>query len=251
MPDATIKDLLARSGLVFTGTVDEAGASTVSDVPVDERTVVVRVGEALHAPGEVDLPPGARVTVQLADSLPPLGLGDEATFFANGVVYGENLAVAEVGRVSPEEVAGMSPGHAGLAPAVSPMSAVIAELALDEVVEHARSADAVVRGQVTGLQVVKRTGLPQEHDPLWWIATLHVDLVARGGLAAPSEVPVLYANSLDVRWRRHLKPKAGQGGLWLLHGTQGEAAVLAQFMVIHELDLQDSIMLDVLRDQGM
>ena len=48
MPDATIKDLLARSGLVFTGTVDEAGASTVSDVPVDERTVVVRVGEALQ-----------------------------------------------------------------------------------------------------------------------------------------------------------------------------------------------------------
>lgn len=251
MPDATVKELLARSGLVFTGTVDEVGASTVSDVPVDERTVVVQVGEALHAPDAVDLAPGARVTVQLADTLPTLSPGDEATFFANGVVYGDGLAVAEVGRVSPQQAAVMSPGLAGTGVAESPVQAALAELTQDEVVEHARSAVAVVRAQVTGLRMVPRTGAPHEHDPLWWIATLHTDLVAKGDLEAPTDVPVLYANSLDVRWRRHLKPKAGQGGLWLLHATEGEAAGLARYVLIHELDLQDSIMLDVLRDHGM
>jgi len=244
-----MKELMARSGLVFTGTVDQVGASTVSDVPVDERTVVVRVGQALHAPAAVDLVPDERVTVQLADTLPPLRAGDEATFFANGVVYGQDLAVAEVGRVSPQETARMAAVETGMVE--HPVQAALAELAQDEVIEHARSAAAVVRAQVTGLRMVPRSGPPQEHDPHWWIATLRADLVVTGELVAPTDLSVLYANSLDVRWRHHLKPKAGQGGLWLLHPGEGASAELAPFVVIHELDLQDSIMLDVLRENGV
>jgi hypothetical protein len=249
MPDLPIQQLLARSTLVFTGTVDQAPSSTVSELPVDERTVVVRVDQALHTPEAVDLVPGERVTVQLDGDLPPLSPGDEATFFTNGLVYGQDLAVAEVGRVSTQDVAAGMVLLEGGEPAESPVQAALAQLSVDEVVEHARSAAAVVRAQVTGLAMVPTTGPAQEHDPLWWTATLHADLVARGDPQAPCDISVLYANSLDVRWRWHLKPKAGQSGLWLLHATDGDEAGLAPFVLVHELDLQDSIMLDVLRER--
>jgi hypothetical protein len=58
---------------------------------------------------------------------------------------------------------------------------------------------------------------------------------------------VLYANSLDVRWRRWPKPKAGQGGMWILHRSAPEHAGLAAFTLMHPEDLQPSLQLDLLR----
>jgi hypothetical protein len=99
--------------------------------------------------------------------------------------------------------------------------------------------------------MVPAEGPPHEHDPQWWVATLHVDHVTKGNLEAPSDVQVLYANSLDVRWRNHLKPKAGQGGLWMLHSTGKAQAKLAPFELVHDYDLQDSILLDLLQEHGV
>lgn len=248
MPDLTISELLAQSSLVFAGTVERAAASTLGDLPVDERTVVVRVDQTLRVPDQIDLSPGVQVTVQLSSTLPALAPGDAATFFTNGLVYGQDLAVAEVGRTQ-EGAAGAQ--LAGIGAGAASVQTALAQQSVDEVVEHARSAAAVARAQVTGLAIVPTSGPPREHDPLWWIATLHADLIAKGDLQAPCDVPVLYANSLDVRWRRHLKPKAGQGGLWLLHASGDSEAPLAPFTVLHEVDLQDSIMLDVLRERGI
>jgi hypothetical protein len=130
--------------------------------------------------------------------------------------------------------------------------AAAAELAQDRVVEHAREADAVVRAQVVALAMVPPTGPPHEHDPQWWIATLRTDLVAKGDIEAGDDVAVLYANSLDVRVRDRPKPKAGQGGLWLLHRTADPAlAEQAPYELLDSLDLQDSIVLDVLRERGI
>jgi hypothetical protein len=249
MPDLTIQQLLAQSSLVFNGTVEQAAASDLGDLPVDERTVVVRVSESLRGPDEVALAPGERVTVQLDSALPPLSAGDEATFFTNGLIYGADLAVAEVGRT--QDAAPADAQLAGGEQGESPVRSALAALAVDQIVEHARNAVAVVRGQVTALAMVPITGPPHEHDPLWWIATLHADLVAKGDPEAPCDISVLYANSLDVRWRQHLKPKAGQGGLWLLHPTGDDESGFAPFMLLHDIDLQDSIMLDVLRDRGI
>jgi hypothetical protein len=251
MASASVKDLLAESNLAFTGSVEEARATRVPDLPVDDRTVVVRVGEVLHAPPAVDLQPGSTVTVQLAEDLPPLSAGEEATFFANGLAYGDELAVAEVGRTSAEDAAPTA-RMAGLDEGVTPVRAAAAELAEDEVVEHAREADAAVRAQVVALTMVPRPGPPLEHDPQWWIATLRTDVVAKGDIAEGEDVAVLYANSLDVRVRHRPKPKAGQGGLWLLHRTSDPAlAEQAPYELLHPLDLQDSILLDVLRERGI
>lgn len=256
MADRSIKDLLATSNLAFTGAVEEAGRSTVAGVEVDDRTVVVRVAQLLHGPPGIELPEGSRVTVQLSPDLPALAPGEQATFFADGWVYGDTLAVTEVGRAPVEEAAGLEAGQAGVEEAVSPVEAAVAELADDELVAHASEADLVVRAQVTALAQVPKEGPPKEHDPDWWIATLAADVVARGELPEATDeqggvVSALYANSLDVRWRQAPKPKAGQGGLWLLHRAREELAGFAPFELVHPIDLQPSIQLDLLRERGL
>ena len=256
MADASMKDLLARSSLAFAGEVDAVEKSEVPELPADERTVVVKVGEVLNAPPDVGLVAGARVTIQLSPDLPALQKGDAATFFADALIYGENLAVSEVGRVSQEESLAPSGQFAGAADAgVEPVEAALAELAQDDLVEHARGADVIIRAQVIALAKVPTSGPPREHDPQYWVATMQADFLAKGELPGwteeGGEVRVLYANSLDVRWRACPKPKAGQGGMWMLHRTSGEEAATAPFELRHAIDLQDSIQLDLLREHGV
>ena len=43
MADPSIRDLLAESKLAFTGTVEQAGATSVSGLLADERTVIACV----------------------------------------------------------------------------------------------------------------------------------------------------------------------------------------------------------------
>jgi hypothetical protein len=252
MADPSVRDLLSESGLAFTATVERAGASSLPGLPTDERTVIARVGEVLHAPPQVDLAPGATVTIQLSPELPPLTPGTESTFFANAVAYGDELAVAEVGRTSTEDAAAPTARLAGVPSGVTPVRAAVAELAQQAVVDHARTADAVIRAQVVALRMVPPSGPPQEHDPHWWIATLRADRVAKSDIAPGDDVEVLYANSLDIKIRERPKPKAGQGGLWLLHRTADPAlAQQAPYELLDPLDLQDSIMLDVLDEAGL
>jgi hypothetical protein len=255
MPERSLKDLLASSRLAFTGVVEAAGRSTASGVAADDRTVVVQVDRALNVPEGLRLPPGSRVTVQLSPELPTLAVGEAATFFADGLVYGDTLVVTEVGRTPVTDAAAPTAGLAGMDTAVSPVQAAAAELASDEVVEHAQEADAVIRGHVVGLASVPKEGPPHEHDPDWWIATLEVDVLVSGelpgGTQAGGTVSVLYANSLDVSWRQSPKPKAGQSGLWLLHRARPELAELAPFELTHRIDMQPSLQLDVLRERGL
>jgi hypothetical protein len=256
MTDPTIKDLVSSSGLAFTGTVESRGQAGVTGLPADDRTAVVQVEQMLHAPDQLTLPAGSRIIVQLSPDQPPLDPGERATFFANGIAYGDQLTVAEVGRLPAETGAARTESLAGLVAPVSAVHAALAELAQDEVSDHAAQADAVVRGHVSALAEVPHAGPPGEHDPQWWIATLQVDLVARGDVGAQPDggtVPVdaLYANSLDVQWRDWLKPKAGQGGLWLLHRPSQEQSSLARFELRHSIDLQPSLQLDLLRERGM
>ena len=248
MAEASLKELLATSSLAFSGTVRSLGESPVAGVQADERTAVVQVDAALLAPEELDVAPGESVTVLQSPELPALQPGDRATFFTVPVVYADMLVVSEVGRMAAEAIT-----TARVGPPEAPASAVeeaLAELAQDAVLEHARQADAVVRGHVIALQAADPRETLHEHHPHWWIATLLVDLVQRGDVPGVGEeggeVRVVYANSLDIRWRRWLKPKAGQSGMWILHRTADALAELAPFQLIHPEDLQPSLQLELL-----
>lgn len=242
MNDAALKDLLGQSTLAFVGTVQSLGQSPEPGIEADARTALVQVEETLRAPEQIDLSSGSSVVVQLSAGLPPLEPGDRATFFANPLVYGNTLVVAEVARRDlPEAMARVRVGDEAGVPAVA---AALGELEQDAVLEHAREADAVVRGTVIGLRAVAADPR-REHDPQWWAATLEVNLVARGDVDE-GELPVLYANSIDRRWRSWPKPKAGQSGMWILHRTEGDAEQWARFQLMHPEDLQPSLLLDAL-----
>jgi hypothetical protein len=259
MAEQSLKDLLSSAQLAFSGAVAAAGRSGVAGMAGDERTVIVAVDRAIKAPPGLRLPPGSRVTVQLSRTLPKLAVGEAATFFADGLVYGDTLGVSEVGRAPAAETVAPAVGQAALAGGaelpLSPVEEAAAELAVDEVVEHARKADAVIRGHVIGLSHLPKEEPPKEHDADWWIAELEVDVLVRGELPAGTQpggsVSVLYANSLDVMWRQSPKPKAGQSGLWLLHHARRELAGVAPFELVHAIDLQPSLQLDVLRERGL
>ena len=216
--------------LSFTGTVRSLGQSPEPGVEPNDRTALVQVDQALSAPEDLELASGSSIVVQLQEDRPTLQPGDHVTFFANPLVYGAMLVVQEVDRS--DEL----PTAAALEAAAGPEE--------DAVVEHAEAADAVVRGSVIGLRAAESN--PQkEHDPHWWIATLDVDVVARGDVDE-GELEVVYANSIDRRWRNWPKPKAGQAGMWILHATEGEPARLARFQLMHTDDLQPSTLLDAL-----
>jgi hypothetical protein len=255
MARQSLKDLLASSGLAFVGTVQAVGESTVQGVPIDDRMVVVRVDRTLRAPPEVEIAPAGQVTVQLSGDLPKLKVGDEATFFANPAVYGEGLMVSEVGRMSEEPPPASGARFANLEEPTSGVDEALAELAQDAVLEHASQAEVIVRARVVRLEEAQAPELPREHDPHWWIATLEADLVAKGDAPGLGEgggmVTALYANSIDFQWREWIKPKAGQGGLWLLHRSEDDLAQLAPFQLIHQEDLQPSTQLDAVREAGI
>jgi hypothetical protein len=243
MANDTVLDLLQRSGISFVATVEQLGAATMNDIPVNDHTAVVVVDRVLHAPPAFAGLAGSHVTVQLADGPLP-AVGDQEAFFANALAFGQSLAVAEVTRLPAAEIA----PHLGATAAATgeqPIADLEAAMKIRRINQHATDADAVIVGTVTKLEKLGEPAL-SEHDPDWWAATIEVHHIERGD--APSdEVTVAYPNSLDVRWRNSPKPKAGQGGLWLLHRSEGPVAELAPFLLQHPDDYQPVQTLDAIR----
>jgi hypothetical protein len=241
MAEIDIKDLVRQSPFSFVGTIEHLGAASSGDLPIDERTAVVRVELVLHAPGSFQQLEGQRVTVQLAADTDPPAVGEQLAIFAEGLAFGETVAVAEIARAPVEAIApyaaeGAEAAAAGDVFAPRPFAGLERELAAEALREHVDHADAVVVGTVVALEEAATPGY-SEHDPLWWRATIDVRNVVRGPLE-PGPLGVLYPNSLDVAWARVPKPKASQEALWILHRTEGEVAELGEYQLLHEDDRQ-------------
>jgi hypothetical protein len=242
--DEAITTLLGEGPFAFVGTVEHVGAATMSDIPIDGRTAVVRVDHVLQAPEALPTLDGQRITVQLKDDAQP---GEQAAFFAQGLAFGESVAVTEVGRVGvdavePHVTRGFEAGEPAGFEALKRQAEAV------RVREHADAADAVVVGRVVGLEDVLEPVI-SEHDPDWWRATIDVAHVEKGDVQT-GPLQVLYANSLDVKWRLSPKPKASQEGLWILHATEGDQREAARFQIPHQEDYQSVQRLDDLRDGG-
>ncbi|MEU6865611.1 hypothetical protein ABZ924_20510 [Streptomyces sp. NPDC046876] len=251
MPE-DVRDLIRQAPLSFVGTVTRLGDTRVADVPADERTAVVRVDAVLHAPDALKNLAGSEVTVQLSGELDLPAVGDAAAFFTNEAVYGEALAVKEVGRVSPDVVRPNIARAATTADAM-PFSALQRDIEDEDMVSHADEADAVVVGVVVGLEQATRARAGSgespnvtEHTPDWWVAQLDVGHVEQGELA-PGRITVLYPNSRDIHWYSAPKPKASQEGMWLLHATEGDLAAWAPFQIVHPDDYQPAQKLETLQ----
>jgi hypothetical protein len=235
MPDDAVTKLLKQSSISFVGTVERLGATTMTDVPIDNHTAVVRVDQVLHAPDAFVNLAGSPVTVQLAAKPALPKEGEQYAFFANGAAFGAGIAVSEVGRVPASQVA----PHLALAASTGAgaFADIQAGIEAQQFRDHVKDAAAVVLGRVTGLQKAA-PGAFSEHDPDWWIATIDAYQVVEGRGLKPGTIEVLYPNSLDVQWRNSPKPKAGQEGLFVLHASDRSVRSLAKYQLLHPEDLQ-------------
>jgi hypothetical protein len=245
MSDA-LKGLLEQSPFSFVGSIVLLGAATMTDIPVDDHTAVVHVDHVLHAPSAFAHMEDHRITIQLAQDAELPTVGQTLAFFVEGLAFGESVAVKEIGRLPVESVETQANAALAAGTPAGAFDAVLHDMRQGKIRDHMMAADAVVIGRVVGVEKAGPSS-HSEHDPDWWRATIDVFHVERGNVAA-GNVQVLFANSTDVRWYRAPKAAAGQGGVWILHATEGDLTALAPFQILHPEDFQPTQQLDELRN---
>src|SRR5215471_7668404 len=203
---------------VFEGTVKQLSASNVSAVPADNRTVIVQVDHVRQAPRSLAGLAGKELTVRTADN-EKLQDGEKGVFFADSLVFGEQLAVQSLGHdpVAPHEakaaIAGATPVVQKLRQRMDMASSVVS----GQVKEVRPSAVPEVKG--ASLRGASMPSAPiSEHAPIWQEAVIQVSAVHKG--AKQKQVVVRFPASTDVKWRRAPKFKKGQKGTWFLHSAQ-------------------------------
>jgi len=206
------EDLAQQARFVFKGTVKKLKAATMAEVPVTDRTIVVRVDEVIHAPETLSHYAGKDITVELGGRK-KAAVGQEAVFFANGWLFGKSVAVQSIDH---------HPVGKTTAALRSAAGDPVKTLADRDLRAHFDSADLVISGKVSSVRLPQdmvgssRRLPPSEHDPLWQEAVIEVDAVHRGSHAQHAVV-VRFPSSHDVAWADAPKFRPGQEGHFILH----------------------------------
>jgi hypothetical protein len=235
-----IDDLKRQSTFAFVGTVKKLNEATMAQVPVTDSTAVVTVNEVLQAPPMLADLAGTDITVQLSSSQ-RVQEGQQATFFTNGWLYGESIAVQEVGHVDGRvggeraaELAALSPG--------TPENRTL------RLQQRVADADVVVVGTVSNISLPENRprGPITEHDPEWREATIDVHAVEKG--APPQDrIKVAYSASDDVRWRNTPEFHVGQSGIFLLNEQEIPALETEMYVALGPLDYYPPEQIDFVR----
>ena len=226
MPTGSKAEALAQDArFVFIGTVQKLRAATMDDVPIDDRTAIVRVDEVIHAPEVLTYYAGHEITVQVGGRK-SVKQGQQAKFYTNGWLFGDSVAVESIDHEDVKRPAAAASREVG-----DPVRR------LGQRDLQARFADAalVVSGRVTSVRMptdvaaaraARGTAAPapigriSEHDPDWRIAEVQVDEVHKG--AHPKgTVSIRFPSSQDVMWHDAPKFHPGQEGFFVLHKTDG------------------------------
>jgi hypothetical protein len=150
--------------------------------------------------------------------------GEHATFYTNGWIFGDSLAVRSLGHQD------IATGRATLSAVAGPDP--VQNAADRSLRSHIADADHIVTGTVASTHLASvpvalaTSGPITEHDPLWHDAVVQVSAVEKGALA-PSPVVVRYPSSTDVRWYRVPKLQPGMTGTFFLHSAHPDAPVSA------------------------
>jgi hypothetical protein len=239
----SVEELVRSSRFIFRGTIERLKAATMPSVPISDGTAVVRVIEVIQAPPVLGDQTERSITVQLATGSRNAE-GQDAVFFTNGWLYGESMAVTEIGRLEPAQAG------AQLRQEIADANRSIADQAL---LARIRRAELVVTGFVveSGPLTDQPPGaLRTEHDPQWWEALLSVESVEKGQLQ-PRPLIVLFPESTDEMWIESPKFRVGQTGLWILQLDQQEKGwpILRRpgYTALDPLDFQPVHRLDGIR----
>lgn len=204
MGSKSIEELTRSSSFVFAGTVLDVGASNLRALRAQENLVLVRVNRPLRVDSALGDLRGRSVTLetQTADRLQP---GEQAVFFTQSWIHGEEIAVREVARVD-----------VGRADEVAAVAARLPELHL---VDRLADAAVVVLAEVERTRRIPH--LPRERRaPNWAEATLKVEDALKG---QDSGVRLLFPTSESHHWYDAPRFRRHQRGVFLLHSGDPRA----------------------------
>src|SRR5262245_61647012 len=91
------EELVKQARFIFQGSVRKLKASNMSEVEDTSRTVIVRVDEIIQAPEALAGNVGRDITVKLSRG-EKVKQGEQAVFYTNGWIFGENIAVESIGH---------------------------------------------------------------------------------------------------------------------------------------------------------
>jgi len=219
-PQATSNQaaLMAKSSIIFSGTVSQLAATSFADVPKSAQTIVVRVDSIVKKPAAVSLKKGDSVTVEVKDAS-GFREGTQATFYTDGWIFGAGVAVKELGH----EI-GPAAGPASIASAHGQAQDQISD---QELQERMNASDFVVVGRVTDIRKWNapkaKSGAPSrvtEHDPDWHEAVVEVQSVLKGGKVKGKRVVVRFPSRNDVAWVNSPKFAKNEKGIFCLNRDQ-------------------------------
>lgn len=202
----SLEELVRSSGLIFSGTVAQRGASTVPILPPSDNLVVVRVDRGLRVDPVLGDLRGKMVTVETRTpgELKP---EQQAIFFTQSLIHGQGIAVREVDRMDVGEE--------------QSVAAVVSQLPQRHVQERLESAEVVAEAEVVRIRPVDRTSF-ERNAALWAAAELKVNRVLRG---KPLKSAVVYFPTSDhPLWARAPRFKERQRGIFILHAPNRNAA---------------------------
>ncbi|MGK7918005.1 MAG: hypothetical protein AB4038_21130 [Prochloraceae cyanobacterium] len=136
-----LEQLIQQSKFIFKGTLQQLRSATMKAVPINDSTTIVKVDEVLQAPKTLGNYTGKNITVQLTD-VQDIKEGQQAIFFTNSWLYGESLAVLEVGRRSLEKT---TVTVSSISTQIGNIKKNLAEEALQKRIER---CDLIVTGKV-------------------------------------------------------------------------------------------------------
>lgn len=224
---ASVVRLARQSRFAFTGTVERTGASSLSALTAGPSTAVVRVERVHRSAPALRNQAGESVTVIWHEGRAPEGEAERLVFFTDPVLFGETVAVKEVGHVPlPDDRDALD----------VLLESVGDEMEAEEMRDHAEQADVVIFGVVTGTHATSEAETPwSEHDPRWWVARVEVRELLRGDVDK-EDLLIRFPSSRDVRWYRVPKLTEGLEAVFLLHrdGLEVGDATLA---VLHPDDV--------------
>lgn len=232
-PNSIADQWTRQAGFIFEGTVVRLNGSTMNIVPAGKNTAVVRVQGVLRNAGVVTDIVGKEITVQLKE---PGGMKaqESAVFFTNVSVYGNSIAVTELGHVAATRET--------TATLRAQVNRIVGELPDERLQKRIAQADLVVVATVTSVRPAPQTeGRPpgSEHDPEWREASLRVESVEKG--QAPSgHLVIQFPNSKDIRWFAAPKFREGQRGVFLLKRTENRQLRISAYTALDPLDFQST-----------
>ncbi len=208
-----------KANFVFKGTIKKVKSANMSEVPVSDRTAIVKVDEVIDGPPDLAGFLGQEITVELS-SKRAVRAGQRMIFHTVGWIYGASVAVRSV-REEPIK------GSRAAKSATRVKRGADIPLASQG---HFSDADLVVAGRVINVRIPpvsaqagKRTARPSpitEHDPIWREAVIKISDVLKGE-KTPGQVTVRFPDSSDVMFHGVPKFEPGQEGYFMLH--RGEA----------------------------